>query len=84
MKCSSLGIKESTPQTQSNVSWISSKAELEISFLKSDIQISEKLSENGSCYRNHTCCFFVASNKYEDSQKVCAKKKNPGICDMKK
>jgi len=33
-KCSNSGRKESTPQTQSNVSWISSKAELEISFMK--------------------------------------------------
>ena len=35
IKCSNSGINESTPQTQSNVVWISSKAELEISFLNS-------------------------------------------------
>jgi len=35
IKCSNLGINESTPQTQSNVIWISSKTELEISFLNS-------------------------------------------------
>jgi len=34
-KCSISGINESTPQTQSNVIWISIKAELEISFLNS-------------------------------------------------
>ena len=34
-KCSNSGRNESTPQTQNNVSWISSKAELEISFLNS-------------------------------------------------
>jgi len=35
MKCSNSGINESTPQTQSNVTWISSKADLKISFLNS-------------------------------------------------
>jgi len=35
IQCSNSGINESTPQTQSNVIWISSKAELEISFLNS-------------------------------------------------
>jgi len=35
IKCSNSGINETTPQTQSNVIWISSKAELEISFLNS-------------------------------------------------
>ena len=34
-KCSNSGRNESTPQTQNYVSWISSKAELEISFLNS-------------------------------------------------
>ena len=32
-KCSHSGRNESTPQTQNHVSWISSKAEVEISFL---------------------------------------------------
>jgi len=35
IKCSDSGINESTPQTQSNVIWISSKAHLKISFLNS-------------------------------------------------
>jgi len=35
IKCSNSGINESTPQTQSNVIWISSKAHLKISFLNS-------------------------------------------------
>jgi len=34
-QCSNLGRNESTPQTQNNVSWVSSRAELEISFLNS-------------------------------------------------
>ena len=34
-KCSNSGRNESTSQTQNNVSWISSKAEPEISFLNS-------------------------------------------------
>jgi len=38
-KCSDLGRNESTPQTHNNVSWISSKAELEISFLNLLIEI---------------------------------------------
>jgi len=33
--CSNSGINESNPQTPSNVIWISSKAELEISFMNS-------------------------------------------------
>ena len=40
IQCSNSGINENTPQTQSNVSWTSSKAELEISFLNSDLEIS--------------------------------------------
>ena len=44
-KCSNSGINESTPQTRSNVSWISNKAELEISFLK--IRSWKKLRESG-------------------------------------
>ena len=39
IKCSNSGINESTPQTQSNVIWISSKAELEISFLNSLLEM---------------------------------------------
>jgi len=38
-KCSNSGRNESTPQTQSNVSWISSKAELEISFMKTRLEM---------------------------------------------
>ena len=38
-KCSNSGRNESTPQTQNNVSWISSKAELEISFLNSRLEM---------------------------------------------
>jgi len=38
-KCSHSGRNESTPQTQSNVSWISSKAELEISFKKTRLEM---------------------------------------------
>jgi len=38
IKCSNSGINESTPQTQSNVIWISGKEELEISFLNSLLQ----------------------------------------------
>ena len=37
--CSNPGRNESTPQTQNNVSWISSKAELEISFLNSLLEM---------------------------------------------
>jgi len=44
-KCSNSGINESTPQTQSNCSWISSKAALQISFMKS--RWWKKLHENG-------------------------------------
>jgi len=40
IKGSNSGTNESTPQTQRNVSWISSKAELEISFLNSDLEIT--------------------------------------------
>jgi len=36
IKRSNSGINESTPQTQSNVIWISSKAKLDISFLNID------------------------------------------------
>jgi len=35
IKCSNSGINDSTPHTQNNVIWISSKTELEISFLNS-------------------------------------------------
>ena len=35
IQCSNLRINQSTPQTQSNFIWISSKAELEISFFNS-------------------------------------------------
>ena len=45
IKCSNSGINESTPQTQSNFSWISSKAALQISFMKS--RWWKKLHENG-------------------------------------
>jgi len=38
-KCSNSGRNESTPQTQSNVSWISSKAGLEISFMKTRLEM---------------------------------------------
>jgi len=38
-RCSNSGRNESTPQTQSNVSWISSKAELEISFMKTCLEM---------------------------------------------
>jgi len=38
-KCSNSGRNESTPQTQNNVSWISSKAELEISFIKTRLEM---------------------------------------------
>jgi len=51
IQCSNSGINESTPQTQSNVIWISSKAELEISFLNSLFWSLGKWSENWSCYR---------------------------------
>jgi len=44
-KCFNSGINESTPQTSSNVSWISSKVELEISFMK--IRSLKKLRESG-------------------------------------
>jgi len=37
-RCSDSGRNESTPQTQSNVSWILSKAELEISFMKTHFE----------------------------------------------
>ena len=37
-KCSNSGRNESTLQTQSNVSWISSKAKLEISFMKTRLE----------------------------------------------
>ena len=36
---SNSGINESTPQTQSNVTWISSKADLKISFLNSLLEM---------------------------------------------
>jgi len=36
---SNSGTNESTPQTQSNVSWISSKAELQISVMKSRLEM---------------------------------------------
>jgi len=39
VQCSNLGRNESAPQTQSNVSWISSKAELEISFMKTRLEM---------------------------------------------
>jgi len=39
IKCSNSGINESTPQTQSNVTWISSKADLKISFLNSLLEM---------------------------------------------
>jgi len=52
IKCSNSGINESTPQTQSNVSWISSKATwnfvLENSSMK---KASRKWSKNWSSYR---------------------------------
>jgi len=38
-KCSNSGRNESTPQTQNNVSWISSKAEPEISFRKTRLEM---------------------------------------------
>jgi len=38
-KCSNSGRNESTPQTQNNVKWISSKAELEISFMKTRLKM---------------------------------------------
>jgi len=38
-KYSNSGRNESTPQTQNNVSWISSKAELEISFIKTRLEM---------------------------------------------
>jgi len=38
-KCSNSGRNESTPQKQNNVSWITSKAELEISFLNSLLEM---------------------------------------------
>ena len=38
-KCSNSGRNESTPQTQNNVSWILSKAELEILFLNSLLEM---------------------------------------------
>jgi len=39
IKCSNSGINESTPQTQNNVKWISSKADLKISFLNSLLEM---------------------------------------------
>jgi len=38
-KFSNLGRNESTPQAQSNVSWISSQADLEISFMKTRLEM---------------------------------------------
>jgi len=38
-KCSNSGRNETTPQTQNKVSWISSKAELEISFIKTRLEM---------------------------------------------
>jgi len=38
-KCSNSGRNESTPQIQSNVSWISYKAELDISFKKTRLEM---------------------------------------------
>ena len=38
-QCSNSGRNESTPQTQTNVRWMSSKAELEISFLNSLVEM---------------------------------------------
>jgi len=38
-KCSNSGRNESTPQTQNNVSWISRKADLKISFLNSRLEM---------------------------------------------
>jgi len=66
-RCSNLGINESTSQTQSNVSWISSKAEPEISLLKSpwwkklrkrDLKIDPVIGFNSS-----ESLFFLNSGK---------------------
>jgi len=57
-KSSNPGINESTPQTQSNVSWISSKGELEISLLKSCRwkKAPKMWSKNWFCYRMWSVC----------------------------
>ena len=45
IKCSNSGTNEYSPQTKSNVSWISSKVELVIWFLNSDVEISLRGSD---------------------------------------
>jgi len=51
IQCSNSRINESNPQTQTNVIWISSKAELEISFLNSLLEKWVWETENWSRYR---------------------------------
>jgi len=61
IKCSNSGMDESTPQTQSNVIWISSKAELEISFFNSLLE--KWVWESGPKIDPDTC---VTARSVED------------------
>ena len=79
-KCSNSGRNESTPQTQNIVSWISSKAELEISFLNSLLEMwvwkSDPKIDPATCGRWNMptiCRQYVRWDMGSDRGFVCRK-----------
>ena len=71
-KCSNSGRNESTPQTQNNVTWISSKTELEISNSFRNVSLG-KWSKKWSGYRRELWWDVGSINLYISFQWICRK-----------